>query len=255
MKIQTKWFGEIDTTEDKIITFEKGIIGFEDFKKFTIVVDAEKESENTIMWLQSAEEPSLALPIIKPEIVKEDYDPIVEDELIKSLGEDIENAYLAVYVTITVPSDLTKMTCNLKAPIIVNMDTMKGTQLIAGNEDYQVRFPIYDIPDAKKVIHGIKFEVKYNKITVNGFNKRAKTFFVKDTDSTLSRKKDEAVIINDDIEITIIEIKGDQVKIGISAPKSVPIYRKEVYMQIQNANKEAAQSVDIKNIKELFTKK
>ena len=71
----------------------------------------------------------------------------------------------------------------------------------------------------------------------------------------LSRKKDEAVIINDDIEITIIEIKGDQVKIGISAPKSVPIYRKEVYMKIQNANKEAAQSVDIKNIKELFTKK
>ena len=71
----------------------------------------------------------------------------------------------------------------------------------------------------------------------------------------LSRKKDEAVIINDDIEITIIEIKGDQVKIGISAPKSIPIYRKEVYMQIQNANKEAAQSVDIKNIKELFTKK
>ena len=71
----------------------------------------------------------------------------------------------------------------------------------------------------------------------------------------LSRKKDEAVIINDDLEITIIEIKGDQVKIGISAPKSVPIYRKEVYMQIQNANKEAAQSVDIKNIKELFAKK
>ena len=71
----------------------------------------------------------------------------------------------------------------------------------------------------------------------------------------LSRKKDEAVIINDDIEITIIEIKGDQVKIGISAPKSVPSYRKEVYMQIQNANKEAAQSVDIKNIKELFAKK
>lgn len=71
----------------------------------------------------------------------------------------------------------------------------------------------------------------------------------------LSRKKDEAVIINDDIEITIIEIKGDQVKIGISAPKSVPIYRKEVYMHIQNANKEAAQSVDIKNIKELFAKK
>ena len=53
----------------------------------------------------------------------------------------------------------------------------------------------------------------------------------------LSRKKDEAIIINDDIEITIIEIKGDQVKLGISAPKSMPIYRKEVYAQIHDSNK------------------
>ena len=226
MKIQTKWFGEIDTTEDKIITFEKGIIGFEDFKKFTIVVDAEKESENTIMWLQSAEEPSLALPIIKPEIVKEDYDPIVEDELIKSLGEDIENAYLAVYVTITVPSDLTKMTCNLKAPIIVNMERSSLPVMKIIRLDFL--FTIYLMQKNRRMVSRML---------------------------ALSRKKDEAVIINDDIEITIIEIKGDQVKIGISAPKSVPIYRKEVYMQIQNANKEAAQSVDIKNIKELFTKK
>ena len=68
----------------------------------------------------------------------------------------------------------------------------------------------------------------------------------------LSRKKDEAVIINDDIEITIIEIKGDQVKIGISAPKSVPIYRKEVYVQIQEANKAAANSVDADTLKNIF---
>lgn len=56
----------------------------------------------------------------------------------------------------------------------------------------------------------------------------------------LSRKKNEALIINNNVEITILEIKGDQVKIGISAPKEVPVYRKEVYLQIQNANKEAA---------------
>lgn len=68
----------------------------------------------------------------------------------------------------------------------------------------------------------------------------------------LSRKKDEAIIINDDIEIKIIEVKGDQVKLGISAPKSVPIYRKEVYVQIQEANKEAANSVDLQALGELF---
>lgn len=63
----------------------------------------------------------------------------------------------------------------------------------------------------------------------------------------LSRKKDEAVVINNDIEITIIEIKGDHVKLGISAPKSVPVYRKEVYLQIQQSNQEAAniQGIDV----------
>lgn len=68
----------------------------------------------------------------------------------------------------------------------------------------------------------------------------------------LSRKKDEAIIINDNIEIKILDIKGDQIKLGISAPKSVPVYRKEVYMQIQNANKEASESVDIEGLKQLF---
>lgn len=71
----------------------------------------------------------------------------------------------------------------------------------------------------------------------------------------LSRKKDEAIIINDDIEITVIEIKGDQVKLGITAPKSVPIYRKEVYAQIKDANKEAAaQKIDVAALNKLFTK-
>lgn len=67
----------------------------------------------------------------------------------------------------------------------------------------------------------------------------------------LSRKKDEAIVINNNIEITIIEIKGDQVKIGISAPKSVPVYRKEVYVQIREANKEAADSAALEVLKNL----
>jgi len=57
----------------------------------------------------------------------------------------------------------------------------------------------------------------------------------------LSRKKDEAIIINNNIEITIIEVKGEQVKIGITAPKSVPVYRKEVYLQIQESNRAASE--------------
>lgn len=69
----------------------------------------------------------------------------------------------------------------------------------------------------------------------------------------LSRKINESIIIDNNIEITILEVKGDQVKIGISAPKSVPIYRKEIYLQIKDANKEAAEtSVSDDVLKKLF---
>ncbi|MBU5429490.1 carbon storage regulator CsrA [Kineothrix sp. MSJ-39] len=67
----------------------------------------------------------------------------------------------------------------------------------------------------------------------------------------LSRKKGEALVINNNVEVTILEVKGDQVKIGISAPKEVPIYRKEVYLQIQDSNKEAMQA-DLEALKKLF---
>lgn len=68
----------------------------------------------------------------------------------------------------------------------------------------------------------------------------------------LSRKKNEAIIINNNVEVTILEVKGDQVKIGITAPKEVPIYRKEVYLQIQEANKEAVNADGMEALKELL---
>lgn len=68
----------------------------------------------------------------------------------------------------------------------------------------------------------------------------------------LTRKKNEALVINNNIEITILEVKGEQVKIGISAPKEVPIYRKEVYLQIQESNKEAMMSESLDALKQLF---
>ncbi len=68
----------------------------------------------------------------------------------------------------------------------------------------------------------------------------------------LSRKKGEALVINNDVEITVLEIKGEQVKLGISAPREVPVYRKEVYVQIQNANKEAGDVDGMEALKNLL---
>ena len=68
----------------------------------------------------------------------------------------------------------------------------------------------------------------------------------------LSRKANESIIIGNDIEITILEVKGEQVKIGIKAPKSIPVYREEVYKQIKESNKEAAADAVQENLKNLF---
>ena len=68
----------------------------------------------------------------------------------------------------------------------------------------------------------------------------------------LSRKKGEALIINNNIEITVLEIKGEQVKLGISAPKEVPVYRKEVYMQIQDSNQEAINTDGLEALQNLL---
>lgn len=68
----------------------------------------------------------------------------------------------------------------------------------------------------------------------------------------LSRRKKESLIVNNNIEITVLEIKGDQVKLGISAPKDVSIYRKEIYLQIEEANKEAMKMEGIENLQNLL---
>ena len=72
----------------------------------------------------------------------------------------------------------------------------------------------------------------------------------------LARKINQSIMIGSDIEITLLEIKGDQVKIGINAPKSVPIYRKEIYMQIKDENKKASEGeIDVEVLNKLFSGK
>lgn len=72
----------------------------------------------------------------------------------------------------------------------------------------------------------------------------------------LARKINQSIMIGSDIEITLLEVKGDQVKIGINAPKSVPIYRKEIYMQIQDENKKASEGeIDVEVLNKLFSGK
>ena len=133
MGIKTKHFGEIDLDESKIIHFADGILGY----------DNEEGERPDISWLQSIDEPALAIPVISPFLVMEEYNPEVEDELLKPLGNmNVDN--IIVLVSVTVPSDITKLSANMKAPFIINAETRKGIQIVVENDDYEIKYHFYE---------------------------------------------------------------------------------------------------------------
>lgn len=155
MLIKTKYFGDIDLEESKIITLENGLMGYEEYKQFTILYDIEDEGVPIISWLQSIEEPGLALPVMPPTHIKENYNPIVDDDLLTPLGELTEDN-LILLLTVTVPAEPKDATANLKAPIIINSDTRKGCQLISENPEYIIKYKIYDAIQKWKAEKGEK---------------------------------------------------------------------------------------------------
>ena len=124
MKAETRRFGTIEIEDEKIIRMEKGMIGLPDFKNFALIFDEEKGFENTkIMWLQSMDDGETAFPVMNPCIVKEDYNPTINEELLSPLG-DLNSENLFILVTVTVPRKVEDFTVNLKAPIIINTDNI-----------------------------------------------------------------------------------------------------------------------------------
>lgn len=147
MKANTRIFGEIDIDDSKIISMEKGMIGFPDLKKFALIYNEERE-KTVIKWLQSMDDGDIAFPVMEPQLVKADYRPSISEDVLEPLGSlDEENTF--VLVTVTVPKEIEKMTCNLQAPIVINTSTNKAAQMIV-EDDSPIRFPIYSLLESSK---------------------------------------------------------------------------------------------------------
>ncbi len=142
MRVNTRLFGEIEIADDKIIELVHGLIGFPDMKRYTLIFDEEKKDKGNIMWLQSLDETDFAMPVMMPNLVKPDYAPVIDDEALKPLGSlEPENTY--VLVSVRVPKDVKEASINLKAPIIINTETLIGDQIIIDGDE-PIRFPIYN---------------------------------------------------------------------------------------------------------------
>lgn len=141
MIIKTKHFGELEIDEKGIIYFINGIPGFEDQLKFILL--SPKEDGSPFQWLQSLNNTNLAFAVANPFMIKKDYEVDIPDEIVDEL--EIKAPEDAIILSIlVVPEDITQITMNLKAPIIINNGNHKGKQIVLDTEAYSVRHYIID---------------------------------------------------------------------------------------------------------------
>jgi flagellar assembly factor FliW len=140
MRINTQRFGEIEVKDDRVIRFENGIPGFEHLRAFVIV---HAEQTAPVYWMQSVKEPGVALPVVDPFALVSDYSLEINDAEVEGLSLEDQADLLVLGVTV-IPEDITKMTVNLAAPVLVNTKKGVGRQIVMDNMRYSTRHPAYD---------------------------------------------------------------------------------------------------------------
>jgi flagellar assembly factor FliW len=137
MILNTKNFGEIEVREEDIIEFEYGIPGFENMTKFLILGKTDDEN-SPFFWLQSAQNSNLAFVIMNPRDLVPDYEVEIDMFTANLLKFQDANDAL-IYAIVTVPEDISKISINLKAPIVINAKTNKGCQVVIEKDKYKFK--------------------------------------------------------------------------------------------------------------------
>ena len=137
MRLDTRYFGELDIPDDHIIHFANGLRGFEDHKEFAIINNYDTEEPVPFFWLQSLKDPELAFVLTVPFIFKPDYafDLPEETEQILRISE---NSELGIYSIVTIPGEVKDFTYNLMGPIVVNYSTREGDQVVLYNDNFSL---------------------------------------------------------------------------------------------------------------------
>lgn len=140
MELKTKHHGTFTYKEEEIITFNKGIKGLEYLKKFII---ADIKENPVFKILQSIEDEAVGLVIISPFEVKNNYEIDLKDDVTESLNISSSQEVI-LYNTVTLNSDVNKITVNLKAPIVINNNKKLGEQVIIDKEEYKIKHPLIE---------------------------------------------------------------------------------------------------------------
>ena len=135
MKIETKYHGEVDITNEDIWTFEKGIPGFPQEKQFVLLTLPEND---VYAILQSVETPGLGFVIVNPFLFFSDYDFEIDEATVEQLQVE-EETDVQVYSILTIQEPFEHTTANLQAPLIMNKKNMHAKQVILSDGKYQTK--------------------------------------------------------------------------------------------------------------------
>lgn len=146
MKIKTKYLGEIEINKEQIINFPKGLLGFEDHKEFVIL---NIEGNAHFKFLQDIHHEYISFLIVNPWDFYEDYDiELPDDKLINIEIDPKGNTQMAIYNIVTLGNSLQESTCNLLAPIVINLEDKKGKQFVLDNSPYSTKHRL--LPEGEK---------------------------------------------------------------------------------------------------------
>jgi flagellar assembly factor FliW len=148
MKINTVRFGELEVTGEEIISLAEGILGFPEHRQYCLV---DAGDDTLILWLQSLDDPAIAFPVLEPKIYKEDYIVKLSAQELRQLKLESVNQSI-VFTILTIPRDVTQMTANLKAPLVVNLREQVGKQVVLQENEYTLKHLMFKELKAKLVM-------------------------------------------------------------------------------------------------------
>lgn len=138
--IETTRFGKVAVTDEHVIRFEDGIIGFPSLKEYVLI---ESPAMPLVLWLQAVGNPEIAFPVAEPWFFKRDY-KIVMNDADKHTLRFSEGDPLKTFLILTIPEDMNRMTVNMRAPIILNINQSTGTQAVLQDKTLEVRTPAHE---------------------------------------------------------------------------------------------------------------
>lgn len=139
IQVQTTRFGQVSIQQEDVITLVDPMLGFPDLRKFVILEDPD---DLVFAWLQSCENPAIAFAVLEPELFASDYNVTLgkNDKEALKLTSDIGKR---IFNIVTIPEDVTKMTANMKAPFVVNVNNRLAKQVVTQENDHPIKHPIF----------------------------------------------------------------------------------------------------------------